>query len=833
VKPVARRIRPLADIGPALLSVEKPSRYLGGEFGSICKEEESLLSFALCFPDLYEIGMSNNAIRILYSGLNALPGVRAERVFAPAPDFEALLARLGLPLYTLETGMALSDLDILGFSIGYELAATSVLAVLASGHVPLLASDRGELDPIVIAGGPAISNPHPFAAFIDAAFIGEAEGSFYALAGELASMKLSGVGRAELLSKISEHEAIWIPAGRGGRRGKAVRAIFGGFGTSLASTAFPVPTVKVVQDHGTVEIMRGCPNGCRFCHAGFYYRPQRLKPYEIIRLEVEELVSRGGYREITLSSLSSGDYPRIEELLDCLNSEWAGKKVSFQLPSLKINSFTLPLLQKLSEVRKSGLTFAVETPVDSWQLCVNKDVSFDKTIAILEEARKAGFKQAKFYFMIGLPVPGRGLGEAQAILDFFDRLRARVNIQINVNVGTFVPKPHTPFQWSAQLSEEDSMGVIEVLKAGLRKHRNIKLSYHSPFLSKLEGIISRGDDRVGELILSAFRKGARLDAWEEHFDRKLWREVLDTAACSTAISGDIARDRDHTDTLAWDDIGIRVSKASLWREFEKSQIPEATSACTENCKHPCGACDDAISLDTSIAPPNSPRSRLVPATEKPAGRLVFRFSKKNVASYFQHLSVIDAFERAILISDLPAAYSEGFNPMPRLELSQPIPIAVESCFELASILVAESVDASACMISFNECLPQGLRIEEARYYGQIEGRKHRSIASLEWGSTYRLFAPSSLNTDGLISALMSETGKREVPHTKIIPVDDASIDFMLPTPQKKEQGLWRILESLSGADSPQALFRPLRLDTWAVDPAGLPIPFFEALNDCN
>ena len=483
-------------------------------------------------------------------------------------------------------------------------------------------------------------------------------------------------------------------------------------------------------------------------------RPQRLKPYEIIRREVEELVSQGGYREITLSSLSSGDYPSIEELLDCLNAEWAGKKVSFQLPSLKISSFTLPLLHKLAEVRKSGLTFAVETPVDAWQLCVNKDVAFDKTIAILEEARKAGFKQAKFYFMIGLPVPGRGLGEAQAILDFFDTLRARVNIQVNVNVGTFVPKPHTPFQWSAQLSEEDSMRVIEVLKAGLRQHRNIKLSYHSPFLSQLEGIISRGDERVGELILSAFQKGARLDAWEEHFDRKLWREVLDAAPCS--IPEEIARDRVYTDTLAWDDIGIRVSKASLWREFEKSRIPEATSACAENCKHPCGSCDEASALDLSSASTSAPPPRLAPTAGKPVGRLVFRFSKRNVASYFQHLSVIDAFERAILISNLPVAYSEGFNPMPRLEISQPLPIAVESDFELASILVTETIDASACMILFNECLPEGLRIEETRCYSQIEGRKHRSIASLEWGSTYRLFAPSNLSIDSLISSLMSE-----------------------------------------------------------------------------
>jgi radical SAM superfamily enzyme YgiQ (UPF0313 family) len=463
-----RRVDPIADIGAGLLEVEKPSRYLGGEVGSVRKPDEALLSVALCFPDLYEIGMSNNAIRILYAGLNAQEGVRAERVFAPAPDFEALLSRLGIPLYTLETGLALCDVDILALSIGYELAATSILTVLGSGRIPVRAAERGEGDPIVIAGGPAITNPRPLSSFLDAAFIGEAEGGFFELSQELSVMKRQGANRSDLLGRLAMDEAIWLPD-RGNGSKKARRAVFAGFAQTQASTALPIPILKTVQDHGTVEIMRGCPNGCRFCHAGYFYRPQRAKPYEVIEAEVASLVELGGTREITLASLSSGDYPRIGELLDRLNAEWGGRRVSFQLPSLKINGFTLPIVRKLAEVRKSGLTFAVETPVDEWQKCINKDVSFEGTIAILEEARAAGFKQAKFYFMIGLPVPGRGLGEAQAILDFFARLRSRISLQINVNVGTFVPKPHTPFQWSAQLPESEAMEAINLLRSGLRQ----------------------------------------------------------------------------------------------------------------------------------------------------------------------------------------------------------------------------------------------------------------------------------------------------------------------------------------------------------------------------
>ena len=391
-------IDPVSRLGGKLLGVEKPARYLGGEYGSIRKNGDDLLTIALCFPDLYEIGMSNNAIRILYSGLNSMPDVRAERVFAPAPDFEELLAREAVPLYTLETGIALSDVDILGFSLGYELAATSIFAVLKSGCIHLRAKDRLENEPIVIAGGPAATNPHPFASFFDAVFIGEAEAGFYELSQELAVMKASGRNRADILARLSLSEAIWMPSGEG-RAGKAAkRAVFAGFPATPAFTAFPIPSVKAVQDHGTVEIMRGCPNGCRFCHAGYFYRPQRAKPYDIIRSEVESLVNRGGYREITLSSLSSGDYPGIGSLLDTLNAEWGARRISFQLPSLKISSFTLPIVRKLAEVRKSGLTFAVETPVDEWQKSINKDVPLREDRSHTHRSQGCGLQAGQVLF---------------------------------------------------------------------------------------------------------------------------------------------------------------------------------------------------------------------------------------------------------------------------------------------------------------------------------------------------------------------------------------------------------------------------------------------------
>jgi len=823
-----RRVDPLADLGGDLLGIEKPSRYLGGEVGSIRKKDDSFLTIALCFPDLYEIGMSNNAIRILYSGLNAKPNVRAERVFAPAPDFEALLEHKGIPLYTLETGIVLSDVDILGFSLGYELAATSVITILKSGRIPVRASERGDGDPVVIAGGPAATNPHPFSAFLDAAYIGEAEAGFFDLTEELAGMKRSGAGRSAVIDRLRMVDAIWMPersdmVGKGARR-----AIFGGFSKEPAMTALPLPTLRTVQDHGTVEIMRGCPNGCRFCHAGYFYRPQRAKPYDVIRSEVENLVSEGGYREITLSSLSSGDYPGIGDLLDNLNAEWGSQRVSFQLPSLKINSFTLPIVHKLAEVRKSGLTFAVETPIAEWQRCINKDVSFERTIEILEEARAAGFKQAKFYFMIGLPVPGRGIGEADAILDFFLRLHSRINLQINVNIGTFIPKPHTPFQWSAQLGEDESLDTINILRSGLRRFKNIKLSYHSPFIAQLEGIIARGDERVGELILAAHDKGARLDAWEELFDRELWRRVLSEAKWS--VIEDCSGEKKQDNILPWDDVSIGVSKNALWREYERSRRLETTSGCAEECNSPCGGCGDEIKI---VPVPRQEKMKEVTLPEarpprKACGRLILQYSKKNIAAYFQHLAIIDAFDRAILISKLDVNYSEGFNPMPRFETAQPLPIAIESICEIASVLLCSSVDPIKCLSLLNAHLPTGLHIESAAYFPIQVGKKQRSIGSLEWGSEYTIRSDSpSLNKE-LLLKFPAELLSRAVPDSLYASNDDNSLDIRLRLPSQKEHGLIRILEACTDIRPIQRILQITRTSLLADPGDGNPVSFFRA-----
>ena len=550
---------------------------------------------------------------------------------------------------------------------------------------------------------------------------------------------------------MAKDPAFWFPVDSPWRKtsisGKkeTKRAVFDDFGETTYHTAHPVASIKTVQDHGTVEIMRGCPNGCRFCHAGYYYRPQRLKPYEVIRAEVEELVDQGGYREITLSSLSSGDYPGIEALLDALNADFGPRGVSFQLPSLKISSFNLPLLEKLAEVRKSGLTFAVETPEDAWQRMINKDVSFEQTILILEEAKKRGFKLAKFYFMIGLPVPGGVKAEAASIIEFFGRLKSRIDLQINVNLGTFVPKPHTPFQWAAQVREDEALAAIFTIKDGLKRHKGIKLSWHSPFVSVLEGIISRGDERVGELIEAAYERGARLDAWDEYFNRDLWRSVLEAASWNPIEAA--ATELGPAASLAWDDINIGVGKAYLRRELDRSHAGEFTTACMDNCTEPCGACHDGAGIDRNIiqakaAPPAITQPEPLP------GRLLFAFSKDEAAAFLPHLATVEALCRAFQIIDLPMQLSEGFNPMPRLEIVQPLPLGVPAKAEIASILLRSSLgDAflspqdgklDGFISAMNAVLPRGICVHSAWIFQLPPGKKIHSLNGLAWGSRYSI-----------------------------------------------------------------------------------------------
>jgi radical SAM-linked protein len=688
--------------------VEKPGRYVGGEYGAL-EKAGAALSVAVSYPDLYEIGMSNSAIKILYAILNGVPDVSCERVFAPAPDFERELRVSGIPLFSLETGRPLRDFDVLGFSIGYELTLTNMLAILDSGGVSLEHGARGAGEPIVIAGGPAVSNPVPIGPFVDCVFIGEAEGWAERTFSTLAEMKKAGAGREALLEFLRGDPSVWYA----GRNGTVRRALWRGFAASAAEALFPVPSVRVVQDHGSVEIMRGCPNACTFCHATVFYRPCRRKAPEAVRREIEGLVRRAGYRHITLASLSSGDYRGIHDLARELNARYAPLKVSFSLPSLRIDTLALRLLREISEVRKSGLTFAVETATPEWQQAVRKPASLERTIAILREARSLGWRAAKFYFMVGLPA-SFDEDESTSIVEFLLAVHHATGMSLNVNVAAFIPKPHTPFARAPQIGEEEATRRITAVRKAL-PGGSFKIGFHAPFLSLLEGVVSRGDERAGALVLDAFRRGARLDAWEEHIRLDVWRQAIAEAGWDAI--GETRRRRDREEKLPWDQVLLGLSSSEI------ADVPEARQSQV---------------IPRPVNPTPAIERAEVVTRRGEWQRALFQFEKTGAASFISHLDLMTVMERALLRAGFDARFTEGFNPKPRLEFASPLGLGIESTGEIAAADLYDYSAEADFMARMNRALPPGLRIVRSAIAASVGASKRRSLMSLFRGSEYSL-----------------------------------------------------------------------------------------------
>lgn len=812
-------IKPLETFGPLLNSVQVPSRYVGGEFGVTIKEHsdnDRLFNFAVAFPDMYEIAMSNLAVKIIYNGLNQLPNVRCERVFAPAPDFEELLKSNDVPLYTLETGIPLNKTDMIGFSIGYELGITEVLAMLEDGKVPVFTAERKEGDPIVIAGGCGVTNPAPFSDFFDAFIIGEAEPVLFELVSELASMKEKGASREEMISLMETKKFIWTKRKCTGAEKKvARRAVQNNFGLvpSIPSW-FPLPSNRPVQDHGVIEIMRGCPNGCRFCHAGVYYRPTRVKNLKLIIDEIDHLVFDAGYREISLNSLSSADFPDVGGLLDLLNERYKGFNVSFQLPSLKVNSMSLDILEKLSSVRKSGLTFAVETPTEMWQLSLNKEVYAQHLEEIVREAKKRGWSSAKFYFMIGLPLgdyfsdkklePGAEGTEERAIVDFLLPLQGRSKIQCNVNVGVFIPKPHTAYERMRQITPDEAKKKINYIYQNLPKGK-FKIGRHNFDATILEGLLSRGDFRAGKVIYSAYKKGARFDAWDEYLRENFckWQEAFDEADYD--VMGSIYRNWTMDEELPWNGVSLGPAPSFYKNEWEKSVNSVLTSKCTSNCDHKCGICNtaenvevyspekiesvsDSLQNKTVIAPKVVPECNI-----QVMYRVLFNFQRKDGGEFTAYLSQVEIFHKAILRSGLRFVFTSGFNPLPRLEFATAMTLGVPSYEETASCLLYDDLDAAVFIDAMNKVLPENLHITEAFIFPVTNLRKRESLTTGLWGALYSYkFADKSIE-DKFFASEIYGIFKEQNP--QVLVYNENGIKVKAPVSDKK---LRQAIEEFTG-----------------------------------
>jgi len=740
-----RYVDPLSDLGGLLLEVQKPARYVGGEAGSI-KKKDAALRALIAFPDLYEIGMGNQAVKIIYNRMNSLQDVSCDFAFAPAPDFEKLLGEKKIPLYGLDTNLSLACLDLLMFTIGYELALNGILTMLDVSQIPPHCEDRstGEY-PILIAGGPAVSNPLPFSPFIDAFWIGEAEAGFFDLACELAQMKKRGEGRAALFEKIASHPNVWV-------RGKEARRAVADLSQEKTAAVFPVPSMKIVQHHGIVEIMRGCPNGCRFCHAGFWYRPARLKTQEQIEREAEQMITKGGWQEVSLSSLSSGDYAGIAGLVENLNNKYSGKHVSFQLPSLKVSGFSLDILEKISLTRKSGLTFAVETPIDAWQLSINKEVTRGSVVDILKEAKKRGWGKAKFYFMIGLPVPAGEKSEEEEIVSFITDVAGRSRMRFNINLGLFIPKPHTPYQWASQLDSKTAEEKLVFIRSKL-KPMGHKVSISDTLVSMIEGLLSRGDERAGLLCEEAWRRGSRLDAWNEYINKDIWRAIFEENEDYLNL---IIRGKNRP--LPWEGIESGVKADFILQELEKSKKAERTASCFDKCGL-CGVCDKEIKIakndekNTEADAKNDGtdvnaeiyvnhenykvnESHSVNKTDPDIYKVLFAFSKKDSAVFHGHLSIIEIFSMSFRRADIPVLYSLGFNPLAKIEIACPLTTGIAASYELASADFAMPIRTDIFVENLNKSLPGGFHIERAECFYIKSGMKKHSLSSLLWGFEY-------------------------------------------------------------------------------------------------
>jgi len=816
---------PYRDLADILNSVEKPGRYVGGEFGSL-KKQPGKEDFTVCivFPDLYEIGMSNQAVRILYKQFNDTPGIHAERSFSPAPDFQSALEKKGIPLFSLENGIPVSDFDLLAVTIGYELSFTNFLSFLKAGNIPLRSSERNDSHPLIIAGGPAMTNPVPWKEFLDAVYIGEAEGRVSENFLTLKSLKKSGAGRKELIQEINGMEGFWTPENT-----KTQRISWNGFGQETGPPAvLPIPSMIPVQDHGVIEIMRGCPNKCRFCHAGVFYRPFRQKSMSRILEEAAYLVDVCGYRDITLSSLSTGDYVSLEALVKSLNNLYSDRKVSFSLPSLRVNSVTLSLLGSLAAVRKSGLTFAVETPTDEGQRGINKEVPAERVIEILKEAKREGWKLAKFYFMLGLPVEN-GEDEAAAIVDYLINIQKSTGISLNVNLGTFIPKPHTPFQRAAQLTDEQAITQIRKIRDGLRSNKRIRFSFHSPYVSYLEGILSRGDEKSGELAYQAWQNGAGFDAWDDRMDRDAWRKAISEAEWD--VEGETCGERSKDSKLPWEDISLGVTERHLVHEEEQSRKGELTVPCATICTDHCGVCDK----ENKVIIPEDVRNFLEESentvkneAEIEWRRLLLNFSKTGPAVYLGHLDVMNVFERTLQRSSYTIDFTRGFNPKPRIEFAQPLSLGISSEGEICTVQM-KYIDEPITEIveRINNSFPDGFEILQASWVAPApEGRKTVKVMSAFWGSDWEVeVPPDSGSAEKLMAGLIGETGERGVADDFTISRSDETLFIRLRHGGTRHHNLMRILESVIGSPPLQSGLKIRRKACWAIGKDGNPVSF--------
>lgn len=593
-----------------LLTVQKPGRYSGGEVNQVVKDKSAdTVRFAFCFPDTYEIGMSHLGMKILYSLFNEREDIWCERVFAPWTDFEKVMRENDIPLYALESRDSIRDFDFVGFTLQYELSYTNILLMLDLGGIPLKAADRDDSWPIIVAGGPCTCNPEPLADFFDIFFLGEGEKVDLEVIDLYKKNKANGGTKQDFLRAAAQIKGVYVPSlyDVTYNDDKTVKAITPKFNApptvekrieeNLDETYYPdkfvVPYIEAVHDRAVQEVFRGCIRGCRFCQAGYIYRPVREKSPAVVNRQARALCQSAGYDEISLSSLSTSDYTMLEEMLDEMLSWTECEKISLSLPSLRIDNFSEDLMKKINRLKKSGLTFAPEAGTQRLRDVINKNITENDILGTCATAFRGGYTAVKLYFMMGLPTETDqdivGIADlAQKIVDLYYSLPERPKgkaVNVSISVANFVPKPHTPFQFEPQITREEMMRRQQLLKDSI-KSKKITFNYHENRTSFLEGVFARGDRKLGAVIESAYKKGCRFDGWDECFNLDAWLEAFDE--CGVAPEFYANRTRPFDEITPWDHLDYRITKDFLIRENMAAHAEKTTPNCREKCAG-CGA----------------------------------------------------------------------------------------------------------------------------------------------------------------------------------------------------------------------------------------------------
>jgi radical SAM family uncharacterized protein/radical SAM-linked protein len=704
------------ELKEVLSLVSKPVRYLGQEINSIRKDPAQVrLRFCLAFPDVYEVGMSHLGIQILYHILNGRKEISCERAFTPWVDMEKVLREKNIPLSSLESSTPLHQFDILGFSLQYELCFTNVLNMLDLCHIPFFSRERDERFPLIIAGGPSTFNPEPMADFFDAMVIGDGEEVVLEICDLVIQWKENKGKKDDLLKSLSQLEGVYVPGLQADGRRVRKRVV-----SDLNQAPFPtcpiVPYMKVIHDRLNMEIARGCKRGCRFCEAGFIHRPYRERSPELIQEILGASLKRTGYEEVSLLSLSAGDYSSIGPLLSNLMDRFESKRIAVSFPSLRIESVVGYLAEEVKRVRKTGFTIAPEAGTERLRRVMNKEMDEGVLFQGLTDLFSKGWKNIKLYFMMGLPTEKeedlRGIIHLSRKISSLGE-KQKVYPNINVSISTFVPKPHTPFQWESQIPLEEMKEKLSFLRDELKKNR-LRSKWQDPHLSFLEGIFSMGDRNLSRVLVEAHRLGCRFDGWSDQFHYFSWKEAFEKMGFEMELG---TRKKSFKETLPWSFIETGIDPTFLWKEYQKGLKEEISPPCEEDC-YRCGVCDGETLRVREGAP-----SDLRPLERKKEGwvrkkmfkkKVRLRFTKKGEVRFISHLELAHLFYRASKRADLPLSHSEGFHPMPRIIFATALPVGMETLMEIVDMELEGGITPLEVKERLNQTLPSGIEIMEAK-----------------------------------------------------------------------------------------------------------------------